>query len=222
MIKLPDFNKMCEYENDFFLSCTDRKLSRFIFHYESYIKTMNLPGSIIECGVFKGVGLCRFAQFRNLYGGVFSKKIIGFDIFGKFPETNFKDDEITRNNFVKAAGDESITQDQLFEVLKYKNCDINIELVKGNICETIPEYIKNNPYLKISLLDLDTDLYEPAVTILENFWDRIVEGGILIIDNYAMFAGETKAVDDFFKDKNYHVLKDNYCYNPCYIIKEKK
>ena len=43
--------------------------------------TMDVPGAIVECGVFKGTSLARFAMFRELFGNTFSKKIIGFDIF---------------------------------------------------------------------------------------------------------------------------------------------
>ena len=37
---------------------------------------MNVPGSIVECGVFKGTSLMFFA-FRQLLGNSFSSKIIG-------------------------------------------------------------------------------------------------------------------------------------------------
>jgi hypothetical protein len=45
-----------------------------------------LPGNIIECGVFKGASLIRFATFRYILEAPFSRKIIEFDTFGKFPE----------------------------------------------------------------------------------------------------------------------------------------
>jgi len=37
-----------------------------------------LPGSIVECGVFKGASLARFAMFRDLFGGPYAKPIIGW------------------------------------------------------------------------------------------------------------------------------------------------
>ncbi|MFT4304533.1 MAG: TylF/MycF/NovP-related O-methyltransferase [Candidatus Woesearchaeota archaeon] len=220
MIKLPDLNKKFEYENNFYLSCDNTRLSKLLAHYELFKMTRDLPGAIVECGVFKGVSFARFAGFRDLFGNAYSHKLIGFDIFGDFPQTNYKDDEKYRDKFIESAGIESISKEQLEEVLQNKGTNSNIELIKGDISRTVPQYVLDNPHLKISLLNLDTDIYEPAVTILEHLWPRIVKGGILILDDYGTFPGETKAVDDFFKDKNIRIQKFPFCMTPCYIIKE--
>jgi len=220
MIELPDFKKAIEFENNFYLSCDNTRLSKIMAHYELFKMTQELPGAIVECGIFKGASFVRFAGFRELLGNTFSRKLICFDIFGKFPETKFEDDASYRENFIKKAGEESITKEQLFEVLKNKGTINNIELIEGDINRTVPQYLIDNPHLKISLLNLDTDIYEPAVTILENFWPRIVRGGILIIDDYGVFPGETKAIDDYFIDKKISIKKFAYAMTPTYIIKD--
>lgn len=159
-------------------------------------------------------------MFRDLFGNAFSKKIIAFDTFGNFPKTSFEPDIKFREKFINTAGEQSISIDQMTRVLEYKKCDRFVELVEGDICKTVPKYLKNNPQLKISLLNLDTDIYEPAVTILENLYPRIEKGGVLILDDYGTFPGETKAVDEYFKDKNFKIYKFPFCMTPCYIIKE--
>lgn len=218
MINLPDFTKSFEYENNFYLSSDITRISKILAQYELFKLVENIPGEIVECGIFKGTSLVRFATFRDLFGNKFSKKIIGFDIFWKFPETNFHDDIKVRRKFVDAAGEESISKKQLIQILKYKGLDKNVELVEGDIVKTVPKYVEKHPELKISILNLDTDIYEPAVTILENLYPRISKGGILILDDYSTFPGETKAVDDFFKDKNIDILKFSFCMTPCYLI----
>ena len=220
MIELPEFNRSFEYENDFYLSCQPTRMGKLIAHYELYKQVENLPGAIVECGVFKGTSLARFAMFRDLLGSAYSKKIIGFDIFGAFPETNFAGDVELRKKFVAAAGEQSISTEQLMEVLRNKGVEKNVELVAGNILETVPNYVEKHPELKISLLNLDTDIYEPAVTILECLYPRIVPGGILIIDDYAVFPGETKAVDDYFEKMGLTIHKFPFCMTPCYVIKK--
>jgi hypothetical protein len=221
MIKMPDFSKAFEYENNFYLSCSNTRLSKILAHYELFKMTLDLPGHIVECGVFKGTGVAKFAGFRDLFKNTFSSKIIGFDIFGKFPQTKFEADKKPRDMLLSEAGDESISIEQLREVLKNKGLDKNIEFIQGDINETVPKYIEENPQLKISLLNLDTDIYEPAVTILEHLYPRIVRGGILILDDYAVFPGETKAVDDYFKGKNVKINKFPFAaVSPCYIVKE--
>ncbi|MEO6693755.1 MAG: TylF/MycF/NovP-related O-methyltransferase [Ignavibacteria bacterium] len=220
MIKLPDFSKAYEYENEFYLSCDMTRIGKMLAHYKLYRMTKNIPGAIVECGVFKGASLVRFAMFRNLFENGFSKKIIGFDSFGAFPETNFDADKKLRAHIVNEAGEQSISKDQLMEVLKNKNCDQYVELIEGDITKTIPDYIDQNPQLKISLLNLDTDIYEPSVTILEKLFPRMEKGGVLILDDYGVFPGETKAVDDYFKDQNIKIKKFPFSNTPCYYIKK--
>jgi hypothetical protein len=220
VIKLPDFTKDFDYENNFYLSCDITRISKILAHYELYKKVIDLPGEIVECGIFKGASFARFAMFRELFGNPFSKKIIGFDVFGKFPETKFEDDVKVRKQFVDVAGEDSISKQQLLEILQHKGITKWIELVEGNITKTVPEYLKKNPELKISLLNLDTDIYEPSVTILENLYPRIVTGGVLILDDYGTFPGETKATNDYFKDKNIKINKFPFAKTPYYVIKE--
>ena len=220
MLELPDFEKAFEYENNFYQSCDITRISKILAHYELFKKGIDVAGEIVECGVFKGASFVRFATFRELFANPFSKKIIVFDIFGKFPETTYQEDFHLRDKFVNESGGISISKSQLFEVLKHKGITKNIELIEGDILDSVPEYIKKHPELKISILNLDTDIYEPAVTILENLFPRIVNGGILILDDYGVFPGETKAVDDYFKDKNIQIKKFPFCMTPCYIIKQ--
>jgi len=219
MIKLPNFKKSFEYENNFYLSCDISRIKKIIAHYELFKMAQNIPGEIVECGVFKGASFARFAIFRDLFGNPLSKKIIGFDVFGRFPKTKFSQDNKLRKKFIDEAGESSISVSQLQQVLKNKKIDKLVELVKGDITKTIPAYLKSNPHLKISFLNLDTDIYEPAVTILEQFYPKISKGGILILDDYGVFPGETKAVDDYFQDKNVEIRKLPFAMTPCYIIK---
>ncbi|MGI0060567.1 MAG: TylF/MycF/NovP-related O-methyltransferase [Nitrosotalea sp.] len=220
MIKLPDFNKSFEYENNFYLSCDISRISKILAHYELYKMASDIPGAIIECGVFKGNSLSRFAMFRSLFGNIYSKKIIGFDTFGKFPTTKFVDDKKFRAKLIDDAGEQSISKEQLMKVLEHKVVDKNIDLVKGDITKTVPDYVKSHPELKISLLNVDTDIYEPVVTILEYLYPKVTKGGIVVLDDYGVFPGETKAVEEYFKDKDVEIKKLNFSMTPSYIIKK--
>jgi hypothetical protein len=220
LIKLPNFKKTFDYENDFYLSCNSDRIAKFAAHYELFKLSEKIQGDIIECGIFKGASFSRFAMFREISKKAAKKKIIGFDTFGKFPNTKFKKDDKSRKNFIKVAGANSISTNQLSIVLKNKGITKKIELIKGNITKTIPEYVKSHPKLKISLVNLDTDIYEPAVTILEHLYPRISKGGILILDDYKVFPGETKAVNDYFRDKKVTIKKFPFSKTPHYIIKK--
>lgn len=104
--------------------------------------------------------------------------------------------------------------------MKHKGIQ-NVELVKGDIKNTLPKYIENRPEMRIALLHIDTDVYEPAKIGLSLLWDLIVPGGILVLDDYATVAGETFAIDDFFKDKQKEIFKFPFSHTkPSYMIKK--
>jgi hypothetical protein len=110
MIQLPDFSRAWEYENNFYLFCDSSRMSKIIAHYELFKIVNRLPVTIFECGIFKGTFLTRFAMFREMLGSVHSKKIIGFDIFVKFPGKKYQDDLKFRERLISGAGDEVLTQ----------------------------------------------------------------------------------------------------------------
>ncbi|MFC1828295.1 TylF/MycF/NovP-related O-methyltransferase [Thermodesulfobacteriota bacterium] len=219
MIELPDFSRAYDYENSFYLSCATDRMSKVIAHYELYKMVQDIPGAIVECGVFKGASFVRFAMLRDILGSNFSKQMIGFDCFGEFPESSLPSDQIHRQQLIDNAGDQSISTEQLRSVLKHKGIDSFYDLIEGDIVKTIPEYVEKHPELRISLLNMDADLYDPSVTILEYLYPKIVKGGILLIDDYGFFPGETKAVDEFFADKDITINKFPFCMTPCYIVK---
>ncbi len=63
-------------------------------------------------------------------------------------------------------------------------------MVKGDITETLPKWLEQNPHSRFSLVNLDTDIYEAAVIILEKIWPRLVNGGVLLVDDYGVFPRE--------------------------------
>lgn len=215
-----DVEKRHDYENGFYLTSDITRLGKVITRYELYKMTKDLPGHIVECGVFKGVSFIQFATFRDIFESPYSRKIIGFDVFGRFPKTRFKPDRKYREEFIRQTGGKSISEGELKNVLKYKNI-VNCELIKGDICKTVPKYIKENPDLKISLLHIDTDIYEPAKVILEYLYCKVVNRGVIVLDDYAYFPGETKAVDDFFAGKDVVINKFPFSHRiPSYIVKK--
>lgn len=218
MISLPKFDNAFEYENNFYLSCSNSRIGKLIAHYELFKRSSAIPGAIVECGVFKGASLIRFATFRNL-ANQNKKKIIGFDVFGKFPKAGYEKDRKLRTKFINDAGISGISKSQLMQILRRKELSDNVELIKGDVTKTVPEYVRSNPKLKISMLNLDTDLYEPAVTILEHLYPRMVKGGVLILDDYGVFPGETRAVDEYFAQKKIKIQKFPFSKTPSYIIK---
>jgi hypothetical protein len=207
------------YENGFYLTSGIERIGKLVSHYTLYNMIKDIPGDIVETGVYKGTSLIRWLTFRNLLENENSRTVIGFDTFDSFPETNFKDDKKYRENFINQAGDKSIPLSELEKVLAHKKLN-NYKLVKGDILKTLPKYFEENPHSKIAMLHIDTDIYEPAKVALEQLWNRIVKGGIVIFDDYGTFPGETKAVDDFFRGTDIEIRKLTTSHKiPAYVVK---
>ena len=219
MIELPDFEKAFDYENNFYLSCDASRLKKILAHYEIYKNTLDVPGDVFEFGILKGCSFTRFAAFRQFYKQE-DKKLIGFDSFGEFPETEFEPDVKERLRHIELCGDESIDKDQLKDVLSRKGTGENIELIEGDITQTLPKYVEDNPDLKVSLINLDVDIYEPSKVILECLYPRLSKGGVLILDDYGQWEGETKAVDEYFEGQNVKIQSLPMFDKPLFIVKE--
>ncbi|WP_086932646.1 TylF/MycF/NovP-related O-methyltransferase [Agarilytica rhodophyticola] len=212
-----DVDQQWDYENGFYITSHLTRLPKVLAQYELYKSIVNLPGHIVECGVFKGASFIRFCTYREILESPYSRKIIGFDAFGKFPVQENTVDQAFVERFEGSAG-EGISADELKRVLLRKGFD-NYELIQGDIENTIPDYVSNHPELKIALLHIDVDVYKPSVVILEQLFEKVVSGGLVVFDDYATVAGETMAVDEFFSKKDARIEKLPISHIPSFIRK---
>ena len=67
--------------NNFILSGDTRLFNKLVSRALLYNEVKDVPGDIVECGVFKGTGLYTFLKLKNIFNPNSSKKIIGFDFF---------------------------------------------------------------------------------------------------------------------------------------------
>lgn len=185
-------------------------VARFLTQYELFKKVVDLPGVIIDLGVFKGASTFTWAKLCEIFCPTDVKKVVyGFDTFEGFPDITEEDGKIDISQDVRVGGyfgGQSIERDlQLAQKAMNEDKHIyhvdRIKFIKGDVVNTIPEFVANHGNgLKIALLNMDVDLYLPTKTALEFFVPKMVKGGIIILDEYAVdaFGGETKAVDEYF------------------------
>ena len=206
-----------DYEYGFYLTSPVNRMGKQLAQYELYKKIVNIPGEVLEFGVYKGASIIRFSTYRELLENTYSRKIIGFDIFGEFPKTDNDDDNKFIQRFEEQGGN-GISKEALEDFIKHKNIN-NIELIKGNIFDTLDEFLEKNKQIKISLLHLDLDVYKPTKFILEKLYERMVPGGIIVFDDYGTVKGATDAIDEFLKEKNKKIEKLSLCYIPSFVVK---
>lgn len=208
--------------NNLLLSPDITRIRKLLVRYDLFKLSLDIPGDILECGVFKGAGLFYWAKLLEIYSKNSIKKIIGFDTF-EFFSTQLKSYEKKQaKDFVDESNFSGISIKNLSEIIAHANLSNRIKLVEGDLTKTAKIFSKNNPGFKISLLHIDVDTYEATKAILNNFYDHVSRGGIIIFDEYAVAGwGETDAADEFFKDKvNVEIKSIPYSEKPtAYVIK---
>ena len=190
-----------------------QKLTEFIAKYEVFKKIVDVQGSIVECGVFHGGGLMSFAHLSTIFEPVNHKrKIIGFDTFFGFPPLS-SEDGIGNSAHAKTGGlavdsyEDLKACIELFDLNRSIGHIPKVILVRGDIRETLPTYLEENPHTVVSLLHLDVDVYEPTKVAIELLMPRMPKGAIIFFDelNDERWPGETLAVMDTIGLKNLRI-----------------
>jgi O-methyltransferase len=165
-----------------------------------YIRTNKIEGDLIETGVWRG-GACIFMKYYNdLYK--MNKKIFVADSFQGLPEPDLQkypqdiNDTHHQIDYLKVSLEEVKNNFNLYGVL-----DENVIFLKGWFKDTL----EKNPLIKkLGLLRFDGDMYGSTIDVLESLYDKIVDNGILIIDDYCL-PNCLKAITDF---RNVKDIKD--------------
>ena len=214
-------NNIWDNYNKLLLSDDISRIRKILARYELFKKTINIPGDIVECGVFKGVSFMFWLKCLKIFSPNSQKKVIGFDMFSGFPKNLKKVEKISAKKYVKSSEFKGINPVDLSTKAR-KIIDVNkFEFVKGDVSKTSKNYVKKNYGFKISLLHLDLDTYKGTKSALTNFFPKLSKGGVVILDEYGGRGwGETEAVDEFLKKTKYKVnLLDNTESPTGYIIK---
>lgn len=209
-----------KYENGWFWFSAPSRIAKIIAHYELYKRCTSLPGAIAEFGVYKGNSLIQIATFQHMLELPGGSQIYAFDAFGTFPDTNIHgaDDQKFITKFSNEGGEGSTLSD-IKAIMDYKNFK-NINLIEGDVRNTLPEFIEKNPQVRFKFVHLDMDVYEPTAFVLPYIYERLVYGGIIMIDDYNAVGGATRAIDAFLEEHpelKLHKLPINNV--PAYITK---
>ena len=174
-----------------------KRLANVRFVLESVISE-NVKGDFVETGVWRG-GASIYAKAVLMSYGCLDRKVICCDSFEGLPEPNAE-------QYPKDAGSEFHTYPELAVSLEevqanYKSIDLlddNVECLKGWFRDTMSKV----PSKKIAVLRLDGDMYESTIDPLTHLYDRIPDGGWVIVDDYNVVAACKDAVHDFLRSRN--------------------
>ncbi len=146
--------------------------------------------SIVECGVAKGGAI---ALMTYLSGA--NQTVWGFDSFEGFPDLTEQDaGDGERWVGVPASGEEG--EDAVHHTFASLGVSKDrLRLVKGWFDRTIEPRLESvGP---IAILRLDSDWYESTMLTVSAFYDQVVSGGVVIVDDYFKFQGCRSAIDEY-------------------------
>ena len=189
--------------NYHFAAFTKRQvISRLLYQDFLYKKILDVPGVILEFGVHWGATIATLINLRGIYEPYnYSRVIYGFDTFSGFPDVNEKDGGFSKS------GDYSTSpkyEDELAEVLAIHESFSPIpqiqkfHLIKGDVRETLPRFLEDNPHIIVAMAVFDMDIYMPTKSALTDVLPRLTKGSLLVFDelNCRHFPGETQAVNE--------------------------
>ncbi len=175
-------------------------LSRILYQDMLYHRIIDVPGVICEFGVHWGATMATLCNLRGIHEPYnHSRRIVGFDTFGGFKGLEQADGSLLEEGDYST---DSGYEEELAEILSIHESFSPIpqirkfELVKGDVAETLPEWLASNPHAIVAMAIMDMDIYKPTRAALELILSRLVKGSMLVFDelNCAHFPGETQAV----------------------------
>ncbi|MFC9005545.1 TylF/MycF/NovP-related O-methyltransferase [Streptomyces microflavus] len=166
-----------------------------------YIARHNIPGDIVECGVWRGGSMQACAR-TLLSVGETERELYLFDTYEGMTEPTAEDlrrDGRPAQELLDAQGkDRPIWAVASLDDVKagFDNVPYpkeRVHYVQGRVEDTVPGQAPE----QISILRLDTDWYASTKHELEHLYSRLVSGGVLLIDDYGYWQGSRQAVDEF-------------------------
>ncbi len=212
--------------NSFIMSEDIKVFGKLLARQELFNKVKQIPGDIVECGVFKGSGIYTFLKLKRYLCPNTYKKVIGFDMFNskELVESLNQIDKHSMSSLFEFRNFEHTDKFKNYLDTKIKShgfLNHEFELIEGDISLTSKQYVEENPGFRISLLYMDLDLSLPTLHTLEQFWSRVSKGGIVVFDEYAYGKwSESCGVDEFFADKNVQIISMDYICPTAYVIKD--
>lgn len=193
-----EFIKMYELIKPFTMVSIERLYATY--QAVKYIEANNIPGDIVECGVWKGG--CSMLMALSLESTV--RELYLYDTFEGMPKPSEVDGVEASKQWKKGWCYSAITEVKYNMSLIDHSC--NIQYVKGMVQDTIPGTIPG----KIAVLRLDTDWYNSTLHELIHLYPLLSKGGVLLLDDYGYWKGQRDAADEYFGAKKPLMHRPDY------------
>jgi hypothetical protein len=185
-----------------------REMTRLLADYDLFRMIVDLPGSIVELGVYLGAGIFTWAKLLETFvPGDRSRKVYGFE-GGRGYEKLSREDGAPQPWIDKVVGRKVPPDKYLERMVELTNLDNLIpgaercRVVAGEIEKTVPEFARANQGTRLSLVYCDVNLFEPTLIGLRHLYPLVMPGGIVVFNGYGAppWQGEALAFETYFKE----------------------
>jgi O-methyltransferase len=203
-----------------------RRIARKYRHWSmvrgaSYISNLRIaaqvksvPGVVVECGTWRG-GM--IAGIADVLGG--NRRYYLFDSFEGLPPAQ----EIDGTDALAWQADTSgpkyynncAASEEEARVVMSKSPAVDYRIIKGWFNSTLSKMDSSE---EIALLRMDADWYDSTKCILDHFGERVVPGGIVIVDDYYTWEGCTIAVNEYAAAHKWRIQQSRYA-GVCFVKK---
>jgi hypothetical protein len=191
-----------------------------------YADRRGLPGALVECGVWKG-GASAMMALANVYHSTERRHLHLFDSFKGMPEPRAGLDGAealalgtwSNHGALRPIGYTVASPDDARSLIvdRVGYPEDHVHFHEGWFQETLPVVAPSIG--DIAVLRLDGDWYDSTMVCLQHLYDRVVTGGVVIIDDYGHFEGCRRATDDFLAERALAVYLSHIDYSGRYFIK---
>lgn len=194
-----EFIPLCESIRRFTMTSIERMYD--LYKSVEYLVYADIPGDILECGVWRGGSMMMAAKTILKCGDDGKRKLWLYDTFEGHDEPPADERDIfgvlAIEDFRRREPGQWAKvelREVLQNMLSTGYDPDRMMFVKGKVENTAD----GHPKEPLALIRLDTDWYPSAAKALAAFWPRLSPGGILIVDDYGHYEGQRRAVDEYF------------------------
>lgn len=173
------------------------------------VSALNVPGELVECGVWRGgVGML-LAHISEGHGRI----VRLCDSYAGLPPAGDQDEgHLDKVRYLSVPLDRVITHFQLLEIpLRH------VRFEEGLFAESLPRLIGREYGFQIALLHIDCDLYSSTMDVLDNLYPKVSPGGVIIMDDWFDDSQAGRAVMAYFNKNGpplpvFKPIDSNSCY----------
>jgi O-methyltransferase len=154
-------------------------------------RTVEADGDVVECGTWKGGMIAALSEDSG-------RRAVLFDSFEGLPEPQLVDGAAAlawRRDRDSTSYYNNCTADESDAIAAMTLAGVDYDVRKGWFDQTVPEYAAERP--TVAIVHLDGDWYESILTCLEHLYPIVSPGGLILIDDYGLWDGCTRAVHHY-------------------------